>query len=100
MGDLQVDERHGAVEAHDGARGGPLVDADLLADPQVDPFDPGDPVLVDQSRIQGVQRLRPAAVQAGVTGVDVDRDRGRDQRGEARRQQGAFELLGRCEQIR
>ena len=55
-------------------------------------------LLVDQSRIQGEQRLRAAAVQAGVTAVDVDGDRGSDQRGEARRQQAAVELLGRCEQ--
>ena len=98
MRDLQVDERHGAVEPHDGARRRALVEPHLVADAQVHPFDPGEPVLVDEARIQRVQRLRPTAVQAGVAGVDVDGDRRGDQRGKARRQQGALELLGRREQ--
>src|SRR6202012_198392 len=96
--DLQVDKRHGAVETYDGARRRALVDPHLVADAQVDPLDPVEPVLVDEARIQGVQRLRPAGVQSGITGIDVDGNRRGVQRGKARRQQGSLELFGRCEQ--
>ena len=58
----------------------------------------GQPALLDQPRVQGEQRLRPPGVQAGVAAVDVDGDRRVVERGKARRQQGAVELLGRREQ--
>ena len=65
---------------------------------QVDPRLLGEPLLLDEPRVQGEQRLRPAGVQPGVTAVDVDGHRRVVQRREARRQQGAVELLGRREQ--
>ena len=52
VGDLQVDERHGAVEADDGAGRRALVDPDLLAGAQVDPLLLGQPALLDQPGIQ------------------------------------------------
>ena len=66
MGDLHVDERHRAVEPHDGA----VVEPGLLAGAQVDPR-LGQPALVDEPRIEREQRLRPPGVQAGVAAVDV-----------------------------
>ena len=65
---------------------------------QVDPRLLGQPALLDEPRVEGEQRLRPAGVQAGVALVDVDGHGGIVQRREARRQQRAVELLGRREQ--
>ena len=68
VGDLHVDERHRAVEADDGA----VVEPGVLAGAQVDPRLLGEPLLFDERRVQGEQRLRPAGVQPGVALVDVD----------------------------
>ena len=94
VGDLHVDERHRAVEPDDGA----VVEPGLLAGAQVDPRLLGEPVLVDEPRVQREQRLRPPGVQPGVAAVDVDGHGRVVQRREARRQQRAVELLGRREQ--
>ena len=55
MGDLQVDERHRAVEADNGASRRALIEPDLVAGAQVDPLLFGQPALVDQPGIQGEQ---------------------------------------------
>ena len=94
VGHLHVDERHRAVEPDDGA----VVETGRLARAEVDPRLLGQPALLDQPRIEGEQRLRPAGVQAGVALVDVDGDGGIVERREARRQQRAVQLLGRREQ--
>ena len=72
--------------------------AGFLARAQVHPRHLGQPLLVDQPRVEGEQRLRPPGVQPGVAAIDVDGHRRVVQRREARRQQGAVQLLGRREQ--
>src|SRR5690242_111276 len=68
VGDLHVDERHRPVEADDRA----VVEAGLLARTQVDPRLPGQPVLLDELRVEREERLRPSGIQSGVALVDVD----------------------------
>src|SRR6478736_59456 len=66
---LDVDERHGAVEADDRA----VVEPGVLARTQVDPRLLGEALLFDEFRVQREERLRLAGVQAGVALVNVDR---------------------------
>ena len=94
VGDLHIDERHRPVEPHLGA----VVEPGLLPGAQVHPRHLRQPLLLDKPRIEREQRLRPPGVQPGVAAVDVHRHSGVVECGEARRQQGAVQQLGRREQ--